>query len=87
MPTLSIVTPVFNEEGPLTQLHREISVVAEINKYDIEIVFVDDGSSDSSWEAMTVLAKQGSRIECLRFRRNFAKPLASEPARMLRSAN
>ena len=73
MPMISIVIPVFNEEGSLGELHREISVIAEANKYDIEIIFVDDGSSDSSWEVMTDLAEQDDRVQCLRFRRNFGK--------------
>ena len=73
MPTISIVIPVFNEEGSLAELHREISVVAQGNKYDVEIIFVDDGSDDSSWKVMTELAQQDSRIQCLRFRRNFGK--------------
>ena len=73
MPTISIVIPVFNEEGSLAQLHKEISVVAEANKYEVEIIFVDDGSDDSSWKVMTDLAQQDSRIQCLRFRRNFGK--------------
>ena len=73
---LSIVIPVFNEEGSLAELYRELSVVAEANKYELDIVFVDDGSTDLSWEVMSGLAKEDSRVQCLRFRRNFGKAAA-----------
>jgi len=76
MPTLSIVIPVFNEEGSLAELHGEIDAVAKANQYDVEIVMVDDGSSDRSWEVMSDLAKLDSRVQCLRFRRNFGKAAA-----------
>ena len=52
MPELSIIVPVFNEEGSLEELHRQISTVEkEINKA-FEIIFVDDGSKDNSWNVL-----------------------------------
>ena len=73
---LSIVIPVFNEEGSLVQLHREICAVATEQNYDMEIIFVDDGSRDRSWEIIEMLAKDDPRIKALRFRRNFGKAAA-----------
>ena len=73
---LSIVIPVYNEEGSLVQLHREICAVAEEQGYELEIVFVDDGSRDRSWEIVEMLAKEDPRIRALRFRRNFGKAAA-----------
>ena len=73
---LSIVIPVYNEEESLVQLHREIHEVAEANKYEIEIIFIDDGSTDRSWEIVEQLAKQDARIRGIRFRRNFGKAAA-----------
>ncbi|MDR1491262.1 MAG: glycosyltransferase [Planctomycetaceae bacterium] len=73
---LSLVIPVYNEEGSIVQLHREICEVAEANNYEIEIIFVDDGSRDKSWEIIEALAKDDSRIQAIRFRRNFGKAAA-----------
>ena len=73
MPEISIVIPVYNEEDSLQELHRQICDVASANSYDLEIVFVDDGSSDSSWNVMKELAAKDDRIQCLKFRRNFGK--------------
>ncbi len=75
-PSLSIIIPVLNEEDSIGQLHREISEVAEKNGYQIQIVFVDDGSTDRSWQVMQTLHESDDRIHCLRFRRNFGKAAA-----------
>lgn len=76
MPKLSVLIPVFNEEGSITELHRQIREVAQSNQYDLEIVMVDDGSSDGSWEVMSQLAREDDGMRCLRFRRNFGKAAA-----------
>ena len=73
---LSIVIPVYNEEGSLVQLHREICAVAAEQNYDLEIIFVDDGSRDRSWEIIEMLTKDDPRIKAVRFRRNFGKAAA-----------
>ena len=76
MTALSLVIPVYNEQDSLVELHSEISAVAEENGYEIQIVFVDDGSKDASWQRITELAKQDDRVEGVRFRRNFGKAAA-----------
>ncbi|MDR1957810.1 MAG: glycosyltransferase family 2 protein [Planctomycetaceae bacterium] len=73
---LSIVIPVYNEEESLTQLHREIDDVAKNQQIEIEIIFIDDGSRDCSWEIIERLAKNDARIQAIRFRRNFGKAAA-----------
>ncbi len=73
---LSLVIPVYNEEESLVQLHREIRDVAGANQYDLEIVFIDDGSKDRSWEIIEQLSRQDSRVRGIRFRRNFGKAAA-----------
>ncbi|MDR0391432.1 MAG: glycosyltransferase family 2 protein [Planctomycetaceae bacterium] len=73
---LSIVIPVYNEEESLTQLHKEISEVAESNEQDIEIIFIDDGSRDNSWQVVQELSQTDSRIRAIKFRRNFGKAAA-----------
>ncbi len=73
---LSAVIPVWNEEESLAELHRELSEVAEAEQYELEIVFVDDGSTDSSWDEIARLAKADPRVRGIRFRRNFGKAAA-----------
>jgi len=73
---LSIVVPVYNEKESLVQLHQEIDEVSKANDYDVEIIFVDDGSKDRSWEVVEQLAAQDSRVRGIRFRRNFGKAAA-----------
>jgi glycosyltransferase involved in cell wall biosynthesis len=69
----SIVIPVYNEEGSLRTLVDEIDRVGQQNSYEIEIIFVDDGSTDKSWEIVEELATVNPRIRGIRFRRNFGK--------------
>ena len=73
---LSVVVPVFNEEQSLEILHQELSDVAAAEHYDLELVFVDDGSTDGSWRVIKQLAEKDSRVRGIRFRRNFGKAAA-----------
>ena len=73
---LSLIIPLYNEEESLAQLHREICEVAEANNYDIEIIFVDDGSTDQSWATIEKIAASDSRVSGIQFRRNFGKAAA-----------
>ena len=73
---LSIVIPVFNEAESLEALHRELGEVAAAEGYDLDVVFVDDGSSDGSWEVIRRLAAADPRVRGIRFRRNFGKAAA-----------
>jgi len=73
---MSIIVPVFNEQDSLEALTREIREVAEKNDYRIEIVFVDDGSSDDSWPTICRLAGGDPSIGGLRFSRNSGKAAA-----------
>ena len=72
----SIVIPVYNEHESLDELHRELSEVARDNDYQIEVIFVDDGSRDDSWEKIEALSQSDSRVHGIRFRRNFGKAAA-----------
>ncbi len=73
---LSIVIPVYNEAESLEALHREICEVAAANGYELEVIFVDDGSRDDSWEIIRRLAAADPRVRGIRFRRNFGKAAA-----------
>ncbi|NLF70505.1 MAG: glycosyltransferase family 2 protein [Candidatus Anammoximicrobium sp.] len=72
----SVVVPVYNEAESLGELHGELSAVASEHQYDMELVFVDDGSSDSSWQEIERLAGLDARVRGIRFRRNFGKAAA-----------
>jgi dolichol-phosphate mannosyltransferase len=73
---LSIVVPMLNEAASLRQLHGELDQVAHEEGYELQIVFVDDGSTDESWSVIQRLAAEDSRVLGIRFRRNFGKAAA-----------
>jgi dolichol-phosphate mannosyltransferase len=73
---ISIVIPVFNERDSLAILHDEIVRSAGAAGLDCEILFIDDGSNDGSWDVITQLANQNLNVRGVRFRRNFGKAAA-----------
>ena len=73
---LSIVIPVYNEVDSLKQLYNELSQVAHDHAYELQVVFVDDGSTDGSWDQIQQIAREDARVEGIRFRRNFGKAAA-----------
>src|SRR5687768_970123 len=75
-PMLSTVIPVFNEAESLVALHRELDEVAREHGYELDILFVDDGSTDGSWPIIRKLAAEDPRVRGIRFRRNFGKAAA-----------
>ncbi len=72
----SLVVPVFNEEESLRILYGEIVAVAETLSAKIELIFVDDGSTDASWTIIEELVQKDDRVRGIRFRRNFGKAAA-----------
>ncbi len=73
---LSVVVPVYNEEESLSDLAGWIEKVCKGGNIEFEIIFIDDGSSDSSWSVITELSKKNKSIKGLRFRRNYGKAAA-----------
>src|SRR5438874_2565608 len=73
---ISIVIPVYNEKDSLAQLHAELEATAAAARLDLEVLFVDDGSRDGSWEVITDLAKRHTWVHGIRLRRNFGKAVA-----------
>ena len=73
---LSVVIPVFDEASSLRKLHTELSDVTRANDYEIEVIFIDDGSTDQSWPIIESLAAADPRVHGIRFRRNFGKAAA-----------
>lgn len=76
MVDISVVIPVFDEEGSLRELHRRLSHVLGAMKRPYEIVFVDDGSRDGSLEILKDLHAGDSRVRVLSFRKNYGKSAA-----------
>jgi glycosyltransferase involved in cell wall biosynthesis len=76
MMDLSVVIPVYNEEESISELAIWIEKVCKSSNLSFEIVFVDDGSSDSSWKAIEDLSTEKPYIKGLRFRRNYGKAAA-----------
>ncbi|HQB61260.1 MAG TPA: glycosyltransferase family 2 protein, partial [Spirochaetota bacterium] len=74
MPEISIVAPIFNEKDNVAELHREIKETCEANRYTYEIIFVDDGSTDGTYQ----IAKNLSPIKYIRLRRNFGQTAAMD---------
>ncbi|QEG24164.1 glycosyltransferase family 2 protein [Mariniblastus fucicola] len=75
-PALSFVIPALNEEDSIEQLHSEILDVCEKNNLEFEIVFVDDGSRDSTWPKIQQLCRDHDSTRAIRFRQNFGKAAA-----------
>ena len=73
---LSVVIPVYNEEESLEALHKELTEVAVDQAYELDVIFVDDGSSDGSWSIIERLAAADRHVRGIRFRRNFGKAAA-----------
>ncbi len=73
---LSVVVPILNEAPSLETLWTELCEVAAAEGYELDVVFVDDGSTDGSWDVIRRLAAADERLVGLRFRRNFGKAAA-----------
>jgi dolichol-phosphate mannosyltransferase len=71
MPTLSIVVPVFNEQGLIKELINQLKLNLNGLTEDYEIVIIDDGSKDDTWEKIKVEASQDKRVKGLKLSRNF----------------
>ena len=73
---ISVVVPLFNEEESLPELAAWIKRVMEENNFSYEIMMIDDGSRDNSWEVVRKLQKENPLIKGIKFRRNYGKSAA-----------
>jgi glycosyltransferase involved in cell wall biosynthesis len=73
---LSIIIPLLNEEESLQELHDWIVTVMKSHDYSYEVVFIDDGSTDSSWSIIEKLSQENPNIKGIRFLKNFGKSQA-----------
>lgn len=71
---ISIIVPLFNEAESLPELHRWIAQVMTQNNFDYEVIFVNDGSTDNSWQVIENLRKEDPvHVKGIKFRRNYGK--------------
>lgn len=73
---ISIVIPLFNEDESLTPLHDWIVKVMQKNNFSYEIVFINDGSTDNSWNVIEELANRNENVKAICFSRNYGKSAA-----------
>ncbi|MEX2641007.1 MAG: glycosyltransferase family 2 protein [Balneolales bacterium] len=74
-PELSIVIPLLNEEASLRELLEQVRTAVS-GRYGFEVIFVDDGSTDRSWDEICTLKKENGFVQGIRFRRNYGKSIA-----------
>lgn len=70
---ISVVVPLYNEEESLPELYRWIEKVMKANGFSFEVIFVNDGSTDNSWQVIEDLSKQSENVKGIKFRRNYGK--------------
>ncbi|MEG1498957.1 MAG: glycosyltransferase family 2 protein [Bacteroidales bacterium] len=73
---ISVVVPLFNEEESLSELSAWIVKVMQANHLDYEVIFIDDGSKDSSWNCIEKIIAENNRFKAVKFRRNYGKSAA-----------
>lgn len=70
---ISVIVPLFNEAESLPELATWIQRVMKENNFSYEIIFINDGSTDNSWDVIEELSKKDSNIHGIKFRRNYGK--------------
>jgi glycosyltransferase involved in cell wall biosynthesis len=76
LPFISVIVPVFNEQDNLIPLHSELTDVLHNMEVSYEIIFVDDGSTDNSFEELSKIHDNNKAIRIIQFRRNFGQSAA-----------
>ncbi|MFK8044166.1 MAG: glycosyltransferase family 2 protein [Crocinitomicaceae bacterium] len=73
---ISIVVPLLNEDESLPELHKWIQKVMNANQFTYEVIFIDDGSTDESWNVIEGLKTKDKNIKGIKFQRNYGKSAA-----------
>ncbi|NNJ54642.1 MAG: glycosyltransferase family 2 protein [Bacteroidia bacterium] len=84
---ISIVIPLLNEEESLPELFAWIKRVMDEHKFSFEVIFIDDGSTDNSWNIIEGLKEKHSEVSGLKFRRNYGKSAALNEGFKLATGN
>ena len=77
---ISVVIPLYNEEDSIPELHSWIERVMDENDFSYEIIYVDDGSTDNSWEVISHLKGKSNSVRAIKFQRNYGKSPALQCA-------
>ena len=80
MPDISVIVPLLNESESLPELENWIREVMQREQFTYEIVFIDDGSTDNSWEIIEGLKSHNPNVRGIKFRRNYGKSAALNEA-------
>lgn len=70
---ISVVVPLYNEDESLPELYDWIERVMVANNFSFEVIFVNDGSTDRSWEVINELSVRSEHVKGIKFRRNYGK--------------
>ena len=73
---ISIVIPLFNEDESLPELSEWITKVMTANNFSYEVIMVDDGSTDNSWQVLQNISAKNNNIKGIKFKRNYGKSAA-----------
>lgn len=73
---ISIIIPLLNEEESLNELYRWITTVMQANGFAYELIFIDDGSTDGSWDIIEKISFENSEVKGIRFQKNYGKSQA-----------
>lgn len=73
---ISVVIPLLNEQESLKELYDWVAKIMQTNRFSYEIIFIDDGSSDQSWEIIQTLSSKDPKVKGIRFLKNFGKSQA-----------
>ena len=70
---ISVIVPLYNEEESLIKLYEWIEQVMASNKFSFEVIFINDGSTDRSWQVIESLQQKSSNVRGIKFRNNYGK--------------
>jgi len=84
---ISLVIPLLNEDESLQELHDWIAKVMQSNRYLYEIIFIDDGSTDNSWNVIEQLSSKNKAVKGIRFQKNYGKSQALDAGFELANGN
>ncbi|MBN2349967.1 MAG: glycosyltransferase family 2 protein [Bacteroidales bacterium] len=73
---ISVVIPSYNEEESLRELVNWIEAVMDKNKFSYEVIFIDDGSTDTTWQVIEECTQKNASVKGIKFRRNYGKSAA-----------
>ena len=73
---VSVVIPLLNEEESLQELYSWIAKVMQSNSYEYEVIFIDDGSTDTSWNVIENLSSENNHVKGIKFQKNYGKSQA-----------